>query len=95
MRSALKKYLKIYGTRRRAHRERWVYDGKGVYREVRRDSQGKVVYTGKWSWKKPTSKIYGETEPLIIEYTTGREALQKVREAVREWEWLTRMEVES
>jgi hypothetical protein len=27
-------------------------------------------------------------QPLVIGYETGREALVKVREAVKEWEWI-------
>jgi hypothetical protein len=89
------KQLKIYGTRARGHREHWVVGGKGVYKEVRRNSKGRVISVRKWSPKKPISKeIFTETQPLIIKYATGREALTKVREAVREWEW-RKMEVES
>lgn len=89
------KQLKIYGTRARGHREYWGIKGKGVYKEVRRDSKGKFISTKNWSPKKPISKeIYTETEPLIVEYRTGKEALEKVREVVREWEWIG-MEVES
>jgi len=81
--------LKIYGTRRRGHREHWTVKGKGVYREVRRDSKGKFLSTKKWSPKQPIKEtIHDELHPLIIEYETGREALAKVRETVKEWEWI-------
>ena len=44
---------------------------------------------GKWSPKRPLEKtLFTEIEPLIIEYDAGREALQKVRQVVREWEWI-------
>ena len=93
--SLKRKQLKVYGTRARGHRERWTVKGKGVYKEVRRDSKGKFVSTKKWSSKKPISKeIYTETEPLFVKYATGREALEKVRDVVRGWEWVG-MEVES
>jgi hypothetical protein len=85
----LARQLKIYGTRQRGHREHWIVEGKGVYKEVRRDSKGKFISTKKWSPKQPISKeIYTETQPLIIKYTTGKEALEKVRETVKEWEWI-------
>ena len=84
-----KKQLKIYGTRRRGHREHWAVKGKGVYREVRRDRHGKLISVKKWSPKKPLGKeIFTEMEPLFVEYDTGREALIKMRETVRQWEWL-------
>jgi len=84
-----KRELKVYGTRRRGHRERWVVKGKGVYREVRRDSRGRLISARKWSPKKPIGKeVFTEVQPLIVKYETGREALEKVREAVREWEWV-------
>jgi hypothetical protein len=84
-----KKQLKIYGTRRRGHREHWIVKGKGVYREVRRDKYGRFISTRKWSPKKPIGKeVFTEMEPLIIPYETGKEALIKVREIVREWEWI-------
>ena len=87
--------LKVYGTRKRGHREHWTVKGKGVYREVRRDSKGKFVSTKKWNPKNPISKeIFTETEPLIIKYGTGKEALEKIRETAKEWEW-TEMDVES
>lgn len=81
--------LKIYGTRRRGHREHWTVKGEGVYREVRRDSRGKFVSTKKWSPKQPISEeVYTETQPLFIDYRTGKEALEKVRETVKQWEWI-------
>lgn len=84
-----KKQLKIYGTRRRGHREHWTVKGKGTYREVRRDKYGRFISAKKWSPKKPIGKeIFTETEPLIIEYERGREALSKMRETVRQWEWI-------
>jgi len=83
------KELKVYGTRRRGHRERWTVKGKGVYREVRRDKKGRFICAKKWSPKKPLKEeTFTEIQPLIIKYTTGREALDKVRETVREWEWI-------
>jgi hypothetical protein len=89
------KQLKIYGTRARGHREHWSVRGKGVYKEVRRDSEGKLISVKKWSPKKPISKeIYTETQPLIIKYQTGKEALERAREAIKEWEWRD-MKVES
>ena len=84
-----KKQLKVYGTRRKGHRERWTVKGKGKYFWVRRDSKGRFLASGKWSPKEPVSeKVFTETEPLIIEYDTGREALAQVREVVKEWEWV-------
>lgn len=85
-----KRKLKIYGTRRRGHRERWYIkkEQKGRYREVRRDSKGRFISTKKWSPKKPIGKeVYTELQPLIIEYKTGKEAKEKVVKEVREWEW--------
>ena len=85
----MKKILKIYGTRKRGHRERWNVKGKGVYREVRRDKKGRIISAHKWSSKNPISKeIFTETQPLIVEYGTGREGLQKMRDSVRKWEWI-------
>jgi len=86
-----KKELKIYGTRRRGHRERWYIkaEKKGRYKEVRRDKKGRFISTKKWSPKKPIKEeTFTETEPLLVDYTTGKEALEKVRETVREWEWI-------
>jgi hypothetical protein len=84
-----KKQLKLYGTRRKGHREHWTVKGKGKYFWVRRDSKGRIVASGKWNPKEPLSKtVFTETQPLVIGYTRGREALAKVREAVREWEWI-------
>lgn len=84
-----KRQLKIYGTRTRGHREHWVVKDKGVYREVRRDSKGKFISTVKWSPKKPIGKeVFTETQPLIVKYETGREALADIREVVRGWEWI-------
>ena len=84
-----KKQLKIYGTRQRGHRERWTVKGRGVYREVRRDRYGKFISIKKWSPKNPIGReVFTETEPLLIEYTTGREALSKMRDTVRQWEWI-------
>jgi len=34
------------------------------------------------------ARAFTETEPLIIEYERGKGALAKVREVVREWEWI-------
>lgn len=63
--------------------------GKGRYYWVRRDSKGRIVASGKWSPKKPLSKtVFTETEPLVVPYERGREALAKVREVVKEWEWV-------
>ena len=90
-----RKQLKVYGTRVRGHREHWVVKWKGTYKEVRRDSKGKFVSTKKWNPKKPIrEEIFTETQPLIVKYETGREALEKVREAVRGWEWIE-MDVKS
>ncbi|MEM2117913.1 MAG: hypothetical protein QW386_02715 [Candidatus Bathyarchaeia archaeon] len=83
------KKLKIYGTRRIGHREHWTVKGKGTYMIVRRDSKGRFVSTKKWSPKEPIKEqTFTELQPLVIEYTTGKEALSKVREAIREWEWI-------
>jgi hypothetical protein len=91
-----KKQLKIYGTRKRGHRERWKVKGKGVYREVRRDKKGRLLSVRKWSPKNPISKeIYTETQPLLVEYSSGRDALVKAREAAKEWEWIAPMKVKS
>jgi len=87
----VKKQLKIYGTRRRGHREKWFIkkEGKSRYREIRRDKKGHFISTRKWSPKRPISKeVFTEVEPLYVDYTTGREALGKVREEIREWEWI-------
>jgi hypothetical protein len=84
-----KKQLKVYGTRVRGHREHWVMRGKGRYFWVRRDSVGRILARGKWSPKEPLKKtLFTETQPLIIEYDTGKEALETVREIVEEWEWV-------
>lgn len=92
----VKNQLKIYGTRKRGHRERWKVKGKGVYREVRRDRKGRIVSVKKWSPKHPiNAEVYNETQPLLIEYGTGREALVKAREAAKEWEWVSPMKVKS
>ena len=89
-----KKQLKIYGTRKRGHRERWKVKGKGVYREVRRDKKGRIISVKKWSPKNPISaEVYNETQPLLVEYRSGRDALVKAREAAREWEWVSPMKV--
>jgi hypothetical protein len=88
-REGRRKQLKVYGTRRKGHRERWTVKGKGKYFWVRRDSGGRFLASGKWSCKEPLSEtVFTETEPLIIEYETGREALAQVRQAVNEWEWV-------
>ena len=87
----VKRKLKVYGTRRRGHREKHFVkkEGKYRYKEVRRDRKGRFMSVKKWSPKKPISKeVYTEVEPLIIDYTTGKEALEKVRETVKEWEWI-------
>lgn len=90
----MKKVLKIYGTRKRGHRERWIVKGEGVYREVRRDKKGRIVSVKKWSSKNPISaEVYDETQPLLIEYRSSKDALKKAREAVREWEWVSPMKV--
>ena len=90
----VKKQLKIYGTRKRGHRERWNVKGKGVYREVRRDKKGRIISVKKWSPKNPISaEVYNETQPLLVEYRSGRDALVKAREAAREWEWVSPMKV--
>jgi hypothetical protein len=85
----VKRKLKVYGTRRRGHREHWIVKGKGCYKEVRRDSKGRLISVKDWSPKKPIGKeVFTELQPLIIEYETGKEALEKVRETIREWEWI-------
>lgn len=38
-RQGRKKQLKVYGTRRKGHREHWTVKGKGKYFWVRRDSK--------------------------------------------------------
>lgn len=83
--------LKIYGTRRRGHREKHFVkrENRNRYYEVRRDAKGHFRYKKKWTPKKPLkAETYTELEPLIIGYTTGKEALEKTREAVKDWEWL-------
>ena len=88
--------LKIYGTRKRGHREHWKLKGKGVYKEVRRDKKGRLISVKKWSPKKPIAKeIYDETHPLLVDYRTGKEALSTVRAVVKEWEWDAPMVVKS
>ena len=90
------KQLKIYGTRRRAHREHWSVKGKGVYKEVRRDRKGRLISVKNWSPKNPINKtVFDETQPIIIDYRTGREALTKARSAIRDWDWISPMKVES
>ena len=90
------KQLKIYGTRRRAHREHWNVKGKGVYKEVRRDRKGRLISVKKWSPKNPLSKtVFDETQPILIEGRTGKDALTKVRSAIRDWDWISPMKVES
>ena len=92
----VKKQLKIYGTRKRGHREHWNVNGKGVYKEVRRDKKGRLISVKKWSPKKPISKeIYDETQPILVDYRNGKDALKNVRMRAREWEWDTPMRVES
>jgi hypothetical protein len=92
----VKNFLKVYGTRKRGHRERWIVNGNGVYKEVRRDKKGRFVSAKKWSPKKPISKeVYDETKPLLVEYRTGKDALIKAREAAKDWEWITPMRVKS
>jgi hypothetical protein len=92
----MKKSLKVYGTRKRGHREHWNVKGKGIYKEVRRNREGKFVSVKDWSPKNPISKsIRNETQPLIIQYSNSKEALANVRKAVKEWEWITPMKVKS
>jgi hypothetical protein len=56
---------------------------------VRRDSKGRFVSVKRWNPKKPIGKeVFTELQPLIVDYETGKEALEKVREAVREWKWI-------
>lgn len=84
-----KKQLKVYGTRRKGHREHWTVRSKGKYFWVRRDCKGRFLALGKWNPKKPLSEmLFTETEPLIIEYDRGSEALAQVRQVVNEWEWI-------
>jgi hypothetical protein len=91
----MSKHLKVYGTRKRGHRERWIVKGKRVYREVRRDKKGRFISAKKWSPKKPIGKeVFTEIDPLIVDYDTGKEALSKMRETTREWEWI-KFEAES
>jgi hypothetical protein len=91
-----KKQLKVYGTRKRGHRERWKINGKGVYKEVRRDKEGRFISVKDWSPKNPISEsVRNETQPLTIQYSNSKEALAKVRETVKEWEWITPMKVKS
>ena len=90
----VKKQLKIYGTRKRGHREHWTVNGKGVYKEVRRDKEGRFLSVKDWSPKNPIGKeVYTETQPLLIEYGSSKDALKKAREVVREWEWVSPMKV--
>jgi len=89
--TAMPRKLKIYGTRRRGHRERHYVKKEGKYRyyEVRRDAKGHFRYKKKWTSKKPLKEeTFTELQPLVIEYKTGKEALQKVKETVKEWEWI-------
>ncbi|MGA2308290.1 MAG: hypothetical protein ABSG57_01925 [Candidatus Bathyarchaeia archaeon] len=45
--------------------------------------------SGKWNPKEPLCEtLFTETEPLIIDYDIGSEALGKVRQLVNEWEWI-------
>ena len=88
-RQGRKKQLKVYGTRRKGHRERWTVKGKGKYFWVRRDTKGRFLASGKWNPKDPLYEtLFTETEPLIIEYGRGSEALAEVRQVVNEWEWI-------
>lgn len=92
----MKNFLKVYGTRKRGHRELWAMDGKGVYKEVRRDKEGRFILVKNWSPKNPISKsVRDETQPLIIQYRNSKEALAKVRKVVKDWEWITPMRVKS
>jgi len=85
----VKRKLKIYGTRRIGHREHWTVKGKGTYKTVRRDSKGHFISVKKWNPKQPIKEqTFAELQPLVIEYKTGKEALEKTREVVREWEWI-------
>jgi hypothetical protein len=84
-----RKQIKVYGTRRKGHRERWVVEGKGRYFWVRRDKKGKFLGYGKWSPKEPLAEtLFTETEPLIVKYDRGKEAYAKVRQVANEWEWI-------
>jgi hypothetical protein len=85
------KKIKIYGTRRRGHREKHYVkkENRTCYFEVRRDKKGHFLYKKKWTPKKPLkAETYTELNPLVIGYKTGKEAYGKVMEAVREWEWI-------
>ena len=85
------KKIKVYGTRRRGHREKHYVkkEGKNRYYEVRRDSKGHFLYKKKWNPKRPLkAETFTELHPLIITYTTGADALRKVMETAREWEWI-------
>ena len=91
------KKIKVYGTRRRGHREKHYVkkEGKNRYFVVRRDSKGHFRYKKRWTPKEPLkAETYTEINPLILPYKTGREALLKMRETIGEWEWM-KMEVES
>jgi len=90
------KQLKIYGTRRRAHREHWTVKGKGVYKEVRRDRKGRLISVKKWNPRNPISKtVFDETQPILVEYRTGKEALTKARKAIQDWDWISPMTVKT
>ena len=81
--------LKVYGTRRRGHREHWTVRGKGVYKEIRRDKLGKLISVKNWSPKKPIAKeVFTEMQPLYINFRTGKEGLSKLKKTVQEWEWI-------
>jgi len=85
------KKIKVYGTRCRGHREKHFIkkENRNRYFEVRRDAKGRFLSKRNWNPRNPIKKeIFTELQPLVIGYETGREALVKVREAVKEWEWI-------
>jgi len=89
-------HLKIYGTARKWHRERWIIDGKGQYVMVRRDSKGKVIAWKRWKPTEPIEKAQYREISVEIEAETGREAYQKIVEVHNQWEWVKgTFEVES
>lgn len=87
--------LKIYGTRvpkeRGTHREKWYIkkEQHHRYKEIARDKKGRFQITRRWSSKRPIRAVrYTERQPLEIEYKTGPEALEKIRDELEKWRWM-------
>lgn len=57
-------------------------------------ARARIISVKKWSPKNPISgEVYNETQPLLVEYRTGKEALVNARAAAKDWEWISPMKV--